>query len=503
MIRGDLYAAVEVANNNEWLSPTGVISDIEMLSPRYRNSIYLSQRPKQIRARFTCNFDESKRKSIFYAFATDDDIPTQWQQIQNENIIESAINETIYKKKKLTLKVYFKGIPGIDKLSTTLKVIPPATDSREIIIGDNNETLIDGKPFFPAGFYSMAEGDKNEPVAKAKYNVVIGVKTSSSKAWLDSCKQLGLLGMATISRKSISDFDGSAIRNYVRDIKNHPALLGYYLFDEPHPENTGQTPEEIKHVYDVIADEDPYHPVAICINHLDLIKQYIDCYDILMPDFYPIQQNILPLKSLYAVIEKSIRYVDKRKPVWPVLQSFGQDVTEDMGEKSHYITPTPEQERCMTYLALTNKIQGLMFFSYHVFTQYVPEKKNPGKYQYILGGYLPDKQPILWAALEKLGPEIKIAGVELMKSETVFDSKGPIHWVISADRNGNINMLIVVNIDEQKYASANIDLETNSIIKLHTHYSSGIVRVDGRHINLKLPPMGTLIIGMKIDNANE
>jgi hypothetical protein len=65
LIRGDLYAAVKVTNNKEELLPTSVISEIEILSPRYRSSIYLSQQPKQIRARFTCNIDESKRKSIF------------------------------------------------------------------------------------------------------------------------------------------------------------------------------------------------------------------------------------------------------------------------------------------------------------------------------------------------------------------------------------------------------------------------------------------------------
>jgi hypothetical protein len=102
LIRGDLYAAVEVTNNNKELSPTNVISEIEILSPGYRNSIYLSQWPTQIHACFTCNIDESKRKSVFFAIAMDDDKPTQWQQIQNDNtlytVIEKSINHIKNKK---------------------------------------------------------------------------------------------------------------------------------------------------------------------------------------------------------------------------------------------------------------------------------------------------------------------------------------------------------------------------------------------------------------------
>jgi hypothetical protein len=503
LIRGDLYAAAEVINNNEELLPTSVISEIEILSPRYRNSIYLSQRPTHIHARFTCNIDESKRKSVFFAIAMDDDKPTQWQQIQDENNIEFAINESIYKKKILTLNVYFKGIPGIDKLSSTMKVISPATDTKEIIIGDNNETLVDGELFFPSGFYSMAEGDKNEPIAKAKYNVVIGVKTSSSKAWLESCKQLGLLGMVTISRKSISNFNELAIREYVRDIKNHPALFGYYLFDEPHPENIGQTPEEMKRVYNVIAGEDPYHPVAICINHLNLIEQYIDCYDILMPDFYPIQKDMIPLNTLYVVIEKSINHVKNKKPVWPVLQAFGEDITEGMEEKGHFNTPTSEQERCMTYMALTSGIKGIMYFSYHVFTQYVPQKNNPDKYQYVLGGYLPDKQPTLWAALEKLGPEIKLAGMGIIRPDTKFGTKGSIHWALSSDSIDNDQMLIAVNIDNQNSASAEVNCSSHNDMTLLKVFGSGKADVFNKKVRLDLEPLESIAIKIKSENSNE
>jgi hypothetical protein len=75
-----------------------------------------------------------------------------------------------------------------------------------------------------------------------------------------------------------------------------------------------------------------------------------------MDDDKPTQwQKIQNDNTLYAVIEKSINYVKNKKPVWPVLQAFGEDITERMGEKGHFCTPTPEQERCMNNMALTSE----------------------------------------------------------------------------------------------------------------------------------------------------
>jgi hypothetical protein len=54
------------------------------------------------------------------------------------------------------------------------------------------------------------------------------------------------------------------------------------------------------------------------------------------------------------------------------------------------------------------------------YQRYVPETKNPEKYQYKPVDYLPDKQPQLSRALEKLGNEIKIIGKEIVKQGIKF-----------------------------------------------------------------------------------
>ena len=45
-------------------------------------------------------------------------------------------------------------------------------------------------------------------------------------------------------------------------VKDRPALLGYYLFDEPYPGRPNQAPADLKRGYDILCDEDPFHPVG-------------------------------------------------------------------------------------------------------------------------------------------------------------------------------------------------------------------------------------------------
>ena len=51
------------------------------------------------------------------------------------------------------------------------------------------------------------------------------------------------------------------LRRRIAELKDHPALWAWYLADEP--ELTPALPQRMREIYQIIRDEDPYHPLAV------------------------------------------------------------------------------------------------------------------------------------------------------------------------------------------------------------------------------------------------
>ena len=320
----------------------------------------------------------------------------RWRPLRAVNAVAVAVPPA-FAGRALTLAVRLQGVPGRTRLAHEVKVVPPAPAGTEVLIGDHGETLVNGRPFFPAGFYGVPDSDEARPIPQAGYNVALTYMTDveSCRKWLDRCRQLGLLGIVSVPNPFVAAFDEAALRRAIRAVKEHPALLAYYLFDEPYPSTPGATPAELKRAYDVVADEDPYHPIGVCLNVPDFTDDYIDCYDVVLPDPYPLVKRVQPLTLVSDNLAETRRALAGTKPIWVVPQAFGSDVVEGIGDPEQYRTPTPDQERCMTYLALTQGVQGVVYYYYHVYTATMPPRRRQ-EVTYVLGCHLPDQQPKLW-----------------------------------------------------------------------------------------------------------
>ncbi|MCM8786166.1 MAG: hypothetical protein NC827_04650 [Candidatus Omnitrophica bacterium] len=132
--------------------------------------------------------------------------------------------------------------------------------SANVKIGQNREILIDDKPFFPIMSWV-------QPVALFEENIKIGVNVfvgqgargEKPKEFLDACQKMGVYG--AISIHSVEQ------KNIVSELKDHPALLFWWLPDEPDNYGRGKlpkyTPEEIKELYEMIKSIDKEHPVFV------------------------------------------------------------------------------------------------------------------------------------------------------------------------------------------------------------------------------------------------
>lgn len=467
----------------------------DMVSPRYRDSLYLSQKPRSIRARLACNADAVVRKGMSFAVGLGERPTQAWKPLQAENNLEvpATVSDGA---KSVTLTVALKNVPGRVEFAKTLRVVPPASAGREVIIGDGNETRVDGQPFFPAGFFGPRPGPAFDPIAKAGYTASLTYESNvaSCRKWLDDCQRLGLLGMVSVPHPFVAKFDEGKLRDAIRAVKAHPALLAYYLFDEPSVNKPGQTPADLKRVYEVVADEDPYHPIGVCLCVPDYFDDYVTCYDMVLPDPYPLVATKRPLSFVSQWVDTARAAMGDRKPVWIVPQAFGWDVIEGIPNPQAYRTPTPAQERCMTYLALTHGVRAVLYYCYHVYTKYDAGKKKAGGWPYVLGGYLPDQQPVLWQALDKLGSEMKQLGPALLRPGAQEGVTRSVHWRLLPRASDEDAWLIAVNADET--AAATVTLPPVKAKSAQVVFGDGTVTVRGG-VTVTLPPMGTLAASLK------
>jgi len=198
--------------------------------------------------------------------------------------------------------------------------------------------LVNGRPFFPIGIFIYAWDSLVRPEVLAKgFNTVLYAVTP------DQLDDLWADGLMTIP--------------YGTDAwlahKDHPAILAWYLDDEP--EGHGLTPAYERDYYERTRAADPTRPIGTAHFLWDSLWNFRMCDDYTMSDVYPISR--MNIWSMTDHIDRLHQIHGQGFPVWPAIQSFGG--TEG------YSVPTPAEERAMTYMALAHNSKAILYFSYY------------------------------------------------------------------------------------------------------------------------------------------
>ncbi len=491
--RAELRQAEAVVGFQEFIAPA--LAELVVDTCRYRGKVYASAMPDVIRGELRFHLTPELRAGLMYRVelrsAAVHAMGSQWSP-------STAAGEVLaLEAGKLTpgpwqVAAEVRVLAETRKLSHPLEVLPPGK-AREVIIDDNSRLLVDGRPFFPNGFYGAPDNDEQtRPIAEAGYNMILTYATDPTgcRKWLDMCQRLGLMGMVSVPTPFVAKFDEARLRAALQVVKDHPALLGYYLFDEPSPSQPNQRPEDLKRVYDIIAGEDPYHPVGVCICSASVEALYLAAYDVVMIDVYPVTPTPAPLTEVADRMDHAWAATGGRKPVWNIPQAFGWDVIEGMDRKT-WLTPTPAQARVMYYLALTHNARALVAYCYHVYTRYDAEARKAGKWPYTLGGYLPTKQATLWGELAKLGREVQALASALNqpKQETRVLAEGKLHvgWFYGAGEA----WVVAVNSDERETLGGELSLPAGlpNPTRVTDQGLGGKVELVGTRVRLTVPPM--------------
>lgn len=298
--------------------------------------------------------------------------------------------------------------------------------------------LVGGKPFFPIGIFIYAWDSLVRPEVLAKgFNTVIYAVTPDQ---LDSLQADGLMTIPYGTDEWLAR-------------KDHPAILAWYLDDEP--EGHGLTPKYERDYYEKVRAADPTRPIGTAHFLWDSLWNYRFCDDYTMPDVYPLhRQNIWAMTDH---IDRLHQIHGQDFPVWPAIQCFGG--TEGYG------IPSPTEVRCMTYMALAHNSKAILYFSYY------------------------PSIPDAWAEVGRL--------VQELKTFTPFYclpsiegghgcSNGWVHTRLI--RNGASGLLITVNVSGEAQ-TATITLPAGAPSMLNLPLEGGSIPVTGGSFTADYTPL--------------
>ncbi|MBI5834325.1 MAG: hypothetical protein HZB16_18675 [Armatimonadetes bacterium] len=243
-------------------------------------------------------------------------------------------------------------------------------------------TLVDGKPFFPMGFYHVSWPFPAEDrlaclreIAAAGYNTLHASQKGLDE-WqplLDEADRLGV--------KVITEF-GVDMTKSIERYRGHRAVLAWNPGDEP--DGQGVAPEEMLARHNRIKDADATVPTYMTLCVPTAYPRYAAMAEVIAPDPYPIHTGGADLDQEYEMIAAAVRAATPLgRPIWAIPQAFGY------AKPNTWRVPKPDEERALTYLALIAGAKGLVYYTYR--DQDFDMRANPA----------------LWAAMKALPAEIR------------------------------------------------------------------------------------------------
>ncbi len=278
-------------------------------------------------------------------------------------------------------------------------------------VGKKGEMLINGKPFFPLGTYHIDAEDL--PRAKEMgFNCVTspiygGEQRELSPAqllWHDSAQKVGLWVISELSeyiRGGRRNFEGA--KEIISQLRLHPATIAHYVIDEP--QGWGISKELVKGFCDLVKDVDPEHITFIC-EVPGAVEVYGGIGDVTGTDPYPIgAETPKSLAWMGEAVKRAVK-VSGGKPVWVVIQAHRQPPANS---QNRY--PTPEELRCMSYLALNQGAKGVLFYAWG-------DWESGFKFNPQLMAYFPH----LLKELKEIGEEYLLGEVRRVSSQSLEPS---------------------------------------------------------------------------------
>jgi len=229
---------------------------------------------------------------------------------------------------------------------------------RRVLFDRYGRTLVNGRKFFPLGMYWANPLTKEdlEIYAKGPFNTVMPYVRLTREA-LDHCQRLGLMSCCNFGYDSLGAV-GERGRKRIAELKDHPALLAWYVNDE---ESAAAIPMLTRR-YDMLVENDPDHPVWAVEDKPDECGLFLKTYDVIGTDPYPLSQR--PMSMVVDWTRRTRRSMFALRPMWMVPQSFDYTAYRRLEGRPDY-APTTEQISSMIWMAIAEGANGIFLYSFH------------------------------------------------------------------------------------------------------------------------------------------
>jgi hypothetical protein len=218
----------------------------------------------------------------------------------------------------------------------------------------------DGKPKFVLGMYGVRIEDMPE-IAKAGYDYVHCYNwdgagdNASALEYLAECKKNGLQAFIGFNRAALqaNDFDFVATR--VGALMNHPALLAWYLFDEPDLPHQYVSPDQLRGLYNLIHTLDPSRPVIVTVAQTHMMPDYHGSYDVYWSmDYGTPAANVKNFEGHRAALKPGV-------PIMSIVHCYDGKQRGGEADPAKF-WPDPATMHAAAFMAIAHESSGLCWW---------------------------------------------------------------------------------------------------------------------------------------------
>lgn len=245
----------------------------------------------------------------------------------------------------------------------------------KIWFDEHRRMIVDGKPTYPLLVYShfgTIRDPRFVPAMKASpFKMMMSYTKKANREDLDYFQANGLkafVGLNTSFARALPwerpedmnavDEEIAHTVRVMKDVQDHPALLGWYLYDEP----TAEMMPRLRERYKLVKELDADHPCLTVLCHASIADNAIATCDVIGLDSYPVPghgtEATLPadLGSASRVTRTAIDLMRRDKPFWFVPQAF-----PNCDGRARF--PTLHELRAMVWQAVAAGADGVLFYA--------------------------------------------------------------------------------------------------------------------------------------------
>ena len=371
---------------------------------------------------------------------------------------------------------------GLSETTFTRALTPM---KRRVCFDRLNRTLVDGRPFFPLGMYCGSPEESEMSVYReGPFNCVMPYNepTAAQLDWLHGHGLMVIYPLKEVfagrawakARGILTDQDEIAyITQRVNAVKDHPAVLAWYLNDELGPDFVPRLTMHQRLFERLDAD----HPTWNLLYQVAQLDRYLTCFDVIGTDPYPIPGNPLGMAAKWATETRDCSF--GMRPVWQVPQAMDWSWFPGGKHRKGCHMPTCEELRSMTWQSIAGGANGLVFYAFHQM------RRN-------LKG---ERFAAAWADVKAVASEVKQYEHILLAGDPppAFTSSVPeMSLPMRLFKEGGHTWLVAAGA-AQSPVNATVKLPV-AVGKAHKLFGNGNVQVKDGVIVIDMPVYGTLIV---------